>query len=142
MDADIFEALTQGTIHSVVTIPDQSAGDGTTGVSEDPTTQSIGQTIPVDVPDAETSPTVVIDPFPLGSAGALIPGIPQGPPAYVSDQATTAESAWAPFNSECNWKFARWAKTRGPTSSAVTDLLAIEEVHMTFKSIISLLTRL
>ena len=106
MDADIFEALTQGTIHSAVTIPDQSAGDGTTGVSEDPTMQSIGQTIPVDVPDAETSPTVVIDPFPLGSAGAPIPGVPQGPPAYASDQATTVESAWAPFNLECNWKFA------------------------------------
>ena len=142
MDADAFEALTQGTIHSAATIPNHSAGDGTMGVSEGPTTQETGQTLPFDVLDAETSPTVVIDHFPLGSAGAPIPGVPQGPLAYAPNQATAAESAWAPFNSECDWKFARWAKTRGPTSSAVTDLLAIEEVCMISKSIISLLIHL
>ena len=139
MDTDAFEALMQGTIHSAVTIPNQHIGDGTLGVFEGPTTQEMAQTIPLDVPNAETSPTVIIDHFPSGSAGAPIPGVPQGPLARELDQATAAESAWAPFNSECDWKFAHWAKTRGPTSSAVTDLLAIEEVCMLFELIASLL---
>ena len=142
MDTDAFEALTQGTIYSVATIPNHSAGDGTTGVSEGPTMQETGQTLPFDVLDAETSPTVVIDHFPLGSAGTPIPGILQGPLAYAPNQATAAESAWAPFNSECDWKFACWAKTHRPMSSAVTDLLAIEEVCMISKSIILLLIHL
>ncbi|KAI9440325.1 hypothetical protein H4582DRAFT_1796975, partial [Lactarius indigo] len=35
---------------------------------------------------------------------------------------------WAPFRTQCDWEIARWAKLRGPSSSAVADLLAIPEV--------------
>ena len=35
---------------------------------------------------------------------------------------------WAPFRSKLDWEFARWAKLRGPTSTAVSELLAIDEV--------------
>ncbi|KAI0356053.1 hypothetical protein OH77DRAFT_1503949 [Trametes cingulata] len=35
---------------------------------------------------------------------------------------------YAPFISEVDWKFARWAKMRGPGSTAVTELLSIEEI--------------
>ncbi|KAH8995564.1 hypothetical protein EDB86DRAFT_2763520, partial [Lactarius hatsudake] len=35
---------------------------------------------------------------------------------------------WAPFHSQCDWEIALWAKTRGPTSSALTELLRIPEV--------------
>lgn len=34
-----------------------------------------------------------------------------------------------PFASQLEWEFARWAKFRGPTSSAVSDLLAIDGVR-------------
>jgi len=138
MDADTFEVLAQGNIHSAATIPDQHDGDATTGVFESP----LEQAIPFDIPNAEMSLTVVIDHFLLGSVGAPIPGVPQGLPAHESIQATAVESAWAPFDLECDWKFAHWAKTCGPTSSAVTDLLAIGEVYTLFKSIILSLIRL
>ncbi|KAJ3989298.1 hypothetical protein F5890DRAFT_1570502 [Lentinula detonsa] len=35
---------------------------------------------------------------------------------------------WAPFGSEIEWEIARWAKLRGPTSTALTELLAIDTV--------------
>ena len=35
---------------------------------------------------------------------------------------------YAPFASKLDWEIARWAKLRGPGSTAFTDLLAIEEV--------------
>ncbi|KAI9429265.1 hypothetical protein H4582DRAFT_1827220 [Lactarius indigo] len=38
------------------------------------------------------------------------------------------DAAWAPFRSQCDWEVACWAKMRGPSSSAVTELLAIPEV--------------
>lgn len=36
---------------------------------------------------------------------------------------------YAPFASRIDWEVARWAKTRGPGSTAVSELLAIEEVR-------------
>jgi len=41
---------------------------------------------------------------------------------------------WAPFASEIDWKVAHWAKTRGPGSTAFSDLLAINGVSATFFS--------
>ena len=139
MDADAFKVLMQGTIHSAVTIPNQHIGDRTSGVFKGPMMQEMAQTIPLDIPNVETLPMVIIDHFPSGSIGTPIPGVPQGPLAHELDQATAAESAWAPFNLECDWKFAQWAKTCRPMSSAVTDLLAIEEVCMLFELIALLL---
>ena len=141
MDADAFEVLTQGTIHPVATIPDQCSGDGTTGDFEAPATPAMVPTIHFDVPDAETPPAVIIDHFLLGKAGAPIPGALQGVMAHELDQAAATETAWAPFNSQCDWKIAHWAKTCGATSSAVTDLLAIDGVSTLFKSNILLLIR-
>ena len=65
----------------------------------------------------------IIDRFPSASAGAPISGPHEDPSLAVPDR-----SIWAPFRSQCDWEFALWAKMRGPTSSAVTDLLAIPEV--------------
>ena len=139
MDADTLEVLTQGGIHSAATIPNR---DEITGVLDGPESTDAGDVGIFEGPTAitETSPVVVINHFLLGNAGAPIPGVPQGQPAHEPNQATAAEPAWAPFNSECDWEFARWAKTRGPTSSAVTDLLAIDQVHALFKLIILSLT--
>ena len=74
MDADAFEVLMQGTIHPVVTIPDQCSDDGTTGDFEAPATPAMVPTIDFDIPDAETPPAVIINHFLLGKAGAPIPG--------------------------------------------------------------------
>ncbi|KAI9436431.1 hypothetical protein H4582DRAFT_2112092 [Lactarius indigo] len=50
------------------------------------------------------------------------------PEGYVVTGTESSHPAWAPFQSQCNWEVACWAKMRGPLSSAVTELLAIPEV--------------
>lgn len=85
----------------------------------------------------ETS-TIVVDPFSSGDAGAPIT---DDPPSHSDHDLTwpTRESPhqniWAPFNSQCDWEVAHWAKTHGTTSSAVTELLAIPEVRFSNKLI-------
>ena len=75
------------------------------------------------LPDVEPGNSgVVIDVFPYGSPGATIAG-----PCEDMDH-VVPESIWYPFRSQCDWELALWAKTRGSTSSAVSDLLAIPEV--------------
>jgi len=37
---------------------------------------------------------------------------------------------WAPFESEIDWKLAKWAKMRGPSSTALTELLDIPGVRL------------
>ncbi|KAH8976821.1 hypothetical protein EDB92DRAFT_2012952 [Lactarius akahatsu] len=45
-----------------------------------------------------------------------------------SQQGDSANGVWAPFRSQCDWEFARWAKMCGATATAVTALLAIPEL--------------
>jgi hypothetical protein len=132
MDVDTFEVLTQGTIHSMATIPDQYSGDRTMGDFEALVTPATVPTIHFDVPNAETPPAVIIDHFLLGNAGIPISGALQGAMAHELDQAAAAESAWTPFNLQCDWKIAHWAKTCSAMLSAVIDLLAIDGVSMLF----------
>ncbi len=75
---------------------------------------------------------VVIDCFLSECAGTPIPGIPQRLSWYESHQATHGASAWAPFQSQCNWEVTHWVKSSSATSLAVTKLLAIPEVSLTF----------
>ena len=42
---------------------------------------------------------------------------------------TGVANPYAPFNSKTDWEVAKWAKLRGPTSTAVTDLLMIPDVR-------------
>lgn len=127
VDADAFEALvSQGNNFPTATNPDQRAVDGVDATLEDP---DEGFRINSDDSDAEPTSTVTVDRFPFGSPGAPIPGRPPGPSTYES-QVTLAASAWAPFRSQCDWELARWAKMRSPTSSAMTDLLAIPTVGL------------
>jgi hypothetical protein len=128
MDADAFEALSRGDTSPMATNPDQQAS------LEDPDQQSIE--INSDNSDAPTASTVTIEQFSFGSPGAPIPGMPPGPSTYES-QVTLAASVWAPFRSQCDWDLARWAKMRSPTSSAVTDLLAIPTVWSLYHAFIT-----
>jgi hypothetical protein len=65
-----------------------------------------------------------------GSAGAPVPGAHQGQSLYDASQEALGSSPWAPFRSQCDWEIAHWAKMCGPTSSALTDFLAIPEVRV------------
>ncbi|KAH9015641.1 hypothetical protein EDB84DRAFT_1590195 [Lactarius hengduanensis] len=75
--------------------------------------------------DSEISSNVVVERFPHGHPGAPVTSTPEGASIYESTQQVLGESLWAPFQSQCDWEIARWAKMHGPTSSAVTGLLAI-----------------
>ncbi|KAH9168125.1 hypothetical protein EDB89DRAFT_1889949 [Lactarius sanguifluus] len=75
--------------------------------------------------DSKISSNVVVERFPNGHPGAPVTSTPEGASIYESTQQVLGESLWAPFQSQCDWEIARWAKMHGPTSSAVTGLLAI-----------------
>ncbi|KAI0635789.1 hypothetical protein C8Q77DRAFT_1052098 [Trametes polyzona] len=70
-----------------------------------------------------------ITPFPEASAGAPLPD-PRAANAYEAFQSSVDNDAnlYAPFVSRLDWEFARWAKMRGPGSTAVSELLSIEEI--------------
>lgn len=73
-------------------------------------------------------------PFPVKTAGTPMT-TPLPPTATTYEQYTAAvtldgsENPYAPFTSRLDWEVARWAKLRGPGSTAFSDLLAIEEVR-------------
>jgi hypothetical protein len=73
--------------------------------------------------------TVIIERFPFGLPGAPIVGLPE---SATLNGPSHGDSIWAPFRSQRDWEIARWAKMRGPTSSAFGDLLAIPEVRPTY----------
>ena len=125
-DADAYEDLTERNSRPISTLPNQRTIDDTAERSD----VAIEQAIPFDVPNLERPHTVVIDCLPLGNAGAPISSM-----ARESIEDMNAESLWAPFTSQCDWEVAHWAKMRGPTSSAVMDLLAIGEVRIFFNPI-------
>ncbi|KAF8263176.1 hypothetical protein EI94DRAFT_1878699 [Lactarius quietus] len=54
--------------------------------------------------------------------------MPCGSSLYEATHNNLGNSLWAPFWSQCDWEFAHWAKMCGPTSTAVTELLAMPEV--------------
>ena len=119
VDADAFEYLTCGS-------PNLSACDQLTDneVPMDPIPQpnqtEVDSEDQADVVDTESASAVVIESFPFGRPGAPIPDRAQGPSAH--------DSGWAPFHSQLDWEVACWAKRRGQTSTAVTELLAIPGV--------------
>ncbi|TFK53168.1 hypothetical protein OE88DRAFT_1626862 [Heliocybe sulcata] len=48
---------------------------------------------------------------------------------YSHQMNASADNPWAPFASKLDWEVARWAKLRGPGSTALTELLQIDGVH-------------
>ncbi|KAJ7161228.1 hypothetical protein B0H12DRAFT_1246967 [Mycena haematopus] len=74
----------------------------------------------------------IIVKYPGTSAGKPISGARNqtSEKAYESTLKDSAPSnPYAPFTSKKDWEFARWAKLRGPGSTAVSDLLNIEGVR-------------
>ncbi|KAF8881923.1 hypothetical protein BD779DRAFT_1675255 [Infundibulicybe gibba] len=81
--------------------------------------------------DADTAGDVYLD-EPFVETLASRAGEPLGRrtkgSGYEGYREALAEDAnlWAPFTSKLDWELARWAKLRGPGSTAVSDLLGIE----------------
>jgi len=124
-DADAFEQLAP--IHSFFATPDHDQPT----INESPDMPDVPEQLPNDMEAGSTEAisTVVIDCFPSPSVGAPIHGMLHGNSVHESQQGADGDSIWSPFMSECDWLFAHWAKMRGSTSSAVTELLAIPEVR-------------
>jgi hypothetical protein len=129
-DANTFEILSQHNNLSSAAYQetDHPNGDHSSARPPEGTGPLVIQT---ETGGTETShPSVVIERFPHGHPGAPVAGIPQGASVYESAQDRLGESLWAPFHSQCDWETARWAKMRGPSSTAMTELLAIPGVSV------------
>lgn len=73
----------------------------------------------------------VIEKFPGPRAGEVVSvSTLPGYESYDEELATgtTARNPYHPFKSKIDWDFAKWAKLRGPGSTATTELLNIEGV--------------
>ncbi|KAH9008168.1 hypothetical protein EDB83DRAFT_2323339 [Lactarius deliciosus] len=124
-DANAFESISRdGNFSSLVT-PEPEHVNGSPCLLPPP--EDTQPSIPGPCnPDAR--PISFVIQFPHGQAGAPVASsTPQGS-AYESTRNRSGNSVWAPFRSQCDWEFARWAKMRGATASAVTALLAILEL--------------
>ena len=97
----------------------------------------------VDEPDAGTSTRTempapsraqqegapFVEHFPSRVAGTPIPNMVPSVPGYQALRDNLGpDHIWYPFQSQRDWEFARWAKNRGPSSTAVSELLAIDGV--------------
>lgn len=131
-DADTFETLrlglncTTGITPDLPSMPPSEAPEDLALPPEDLVPESV---------ESEATPpatTVFIDPFPHGSPGAPISGVCNSSPMDHTGSEALIGLIWSPFSSECDWEIARWAKTRSPTSSAMSDLLAISGVRSKF----------
>ena len=67
-----------------------------------------------------------IDRFPGEFAGAPTSKTPERT-AY-DEVESEKDNKYFPFQSRMDWEIAHWAKMRGPTSTALTELLQIEKV--------------
>lgn len=139
MDANMFEIITQTQtntfldLDSTVPSPEQipSAEHESESLTEDTPN-------PLEPSTPDAHPQVVVEHFSHGIPGAPINGM-RGSSMYESSQEALGGSVWAPFQSECDWDVAHWAKMNGPSSSALTDLLAIPNVRCSFFFFIALL---
>jgi hypothetical protein len=89
--------------------------------------------VPEELPthgEAQQDGALFVERFPTGAAGVPIPNMGQEVPGFqVLHNNLGPDNIWHPFQSQCNWDFARWAKNRGPSLTAVTELLAMDGVH-------------
>jgi hypothetical protein len=79
---------------------------------------------------SQPEPPVEIEPFPSESAGRPI-RVSQAAGAEDSEnncQQDGSDDVFEPFKSRLEWEVVKWAKLRGSSSTALTELLAIEGV--------------
>ena len=77
---------------------------------------------------------IVIEHFPSKAAGAPIPQSELADLGYNMfsglDNDPENPNPYAPFKSAMDWRVARWAKTRGPGSNAMSELFGIPGVSI------------
>ena len=74
----------------------------------------------------------MVEAFPGDSAGMPIEFTPHQSMFENYKRQLNSEAVYAPFTSRTDWEIARWAKIRGPSSSAVNELLQIDGVSLLF----------
>ena len=123
-DTNTFEILSRG-----AAVPPTAATNldppNTTLSSAPPPEDGIGTGMGAETPHPDA---LAIVRFPDGCPGAPL-AVDQGLSAYEATYNTLGEMVWAPFRSQRDWEVARWAKMRGPSSTAMTELLTIPEVR-------------
>jgi hypothetical protein len=66
--------------------------------------------------------------FTKGNAGAVYTRNGVNVNTEYTNNIGMSENAYKPFSSKVEWEIARWAKTRGPSSTAFTELMNIDGV--------------
>ena len=128
-DADLLEVLSKDPPSTANLEQDGPAEAQTLGAASiEPASAPPRYPIQPEPDSARVAPELFIERFSLGNPGAPFPGAHQGSSIYQSREAAFGASTWAPFHSQCNWEIAHWAKMRGPSSSAMEDLLVIPSV--------------
>lgn len=70
-----------------------------------------------------------VEKYRTGKAGAVVSREgPDANSAYASSL-TNKDNLFSPFSSKLEWEIARWAKLRGPSSTAFTELMGIDGVR-------------
>ena len=92
--------------------------------------------------DVELNNKPYIVKFRKGKAGAVHTNhdTDDGNASYIA-QIGNPENLFSPFSSKIEWEIACWAKTRGPSSTAFTELMSIEgvgDIAYTYQELISL----
>lgn len=124
-DTNAFEILSRGVdVSSVAANLDPPDATLSSAQTAPPPEDGVGPGMETETPLPDA---LAIERFPDGCPGAPL-GVDQGLSVYETTHGTLGDSMWAPFRSQCDWEVARWAKMRGPTSTAMTELLAIPEV--------------
>ncbi|KAI0338542.1 hypothetical protein BDW22DRAFT_1409533 [Trametopsis cervina] len=85
---------------------------------------------------------IVVDTFPGGQAGTTVNqeyDATTSHKAYQTSLGADDSNPYAPFISRMDWEIARWAKMRGPSSTALSELLSIEGLQealgLSFKNV-------
>ena len=100
--------------------------DPSDGVPEDPSAPTHGEA----PQQAQRDGAPFVERFPMGAAGVPIPNMGRNVPGFQELRDNLGpENIWHPFQSQRDWDFARWAKNRGPLSTTVTELLAMDGVR-------------
>ena len=124
-DADALEILTRPPNHSAIIMPDLAPSVTELELLPEPETPD--EVIQPDTGSSGSQQPLIIDAFPFGNPGMPIDG-PDSPTDDTSQMDPNGTS-WAPFCSQLDWEFARWAKLRGVSSSALNELLSLPQVR-------------
>jgi hypothetical protein len=84
----------------------------------------------LDERDARSAPETFIEKFTRGRAGAPLDDHDIPMHEQYQNKLNNSDNVFEPFKSKIDWEFARWAKSSGASSTAVTNLLSIEGVRI------------